>query len=135
MVSNSSIKISVLLFYRRLSTPFTKVFYVATWIGIGYNICFAIWFVLVTTFLCDPIDAAWNRFKLHWIQTHHYNCSIEATLVPLSSALNTIGDLYATVLPLLLIVRLKLPLSQRLSLYGLFALGFLYVRPFFFHCH
>ena len=34
----SAVKISILLFYRRLSVTFSNRFLWATWIGIGYNI-------------------------------------------------------------------------------------------------
>jgi hypothetical protein len=34
-----AVKISLLLFYRRLSVTFSSLFLWATWIGISYNIC------------------------------------------------------------------------------------------------
>ncbi|EXJ86366.1 hypothetical protein A1O3_03317 [Capronia epimyces CBS 606.96] len=121
------IKISVLLFYRRLSVKFSKLFLVATWAGIVYNILYLLAFGLALLLLCDPIYAYWKEFDITWAASHKYRCSSENVALPASAGFSVLGDFYSTLLPLLLIFHLDLPFRQKVALYGLFALGFLAV--------
>lgn len=101
-------------------------FRVATWIGILYNICYALGFGLALGLICRPIDAYWNQFSPQWLKAGNtFHCGKEEISLPLSGALSVVGDLYGTVLPLLLVWHLKLPQVKKLALYALFALGFL----------
>lgn len=119
------VKISVLLFYRRLSVQFTRTFLIATWIGIIYNVCYFITFGVVLLRLCTPISAYWTRFEPDWAATHSFRCNSEAASLPTSSALSVVGDVYSTALPFALIWNLKLPARQKVALYALFSVGLL----------
>ncbi|RVX69112.1 hypothetical protein B0A52_06825 [Exophiala mesophila] len=119
------VKISVLLFYRRLSVKFTRAFLVATWIGIVYNICYFITFGVILLRLCTPVHAYWMRFEQDWAATHSFRCNSEAASLPISSALSVVGDVYSTALPFALIWNLKLPRRQKVALYALFSVGLL----------
>jgi hypothetical protein len=126
VLASSSIKISILLFYKRLSDPFPLSFRVATWIGIIYNVGYALGFGLALALICHPIDAYWNAFSPEWvIAGHKYQCGREEISLPMSGALSVVGDFYSTVLPLVLVWHLKLSRRKKLALYVLFALGFL----------
>jgi hypothetical protein len=125
VLAGTAIKISVLLFYRRLSVKFKKGFLVATWVGIVYNVLYLLAFTMTLLLICRPVDAYWNSFSRKWAATHHFHCTREGASIPARVGLNVLGDFYSTLLPLVLIFGLKLPLKQKLSLYGLFALGFL----------
>lgn len=124
-----SVKISVLLFYRRLSSGFTRGFFIATWIGIAYNVAYLVTFVILIGVACRPISAYWMQVNLvgGWALTHKFTCIDEHTALPLSGVLSLVGDLYATLLPCILIFKLDLPRQQKLALYPLFLLGFLVV--------
>jgi hypothetical protein len=124
-----SVKISVMLFYRRLSSGFSRGFFIATWIGIAYNVAYLVTFVTLIGVACRPISAYWMQVDLveGWALTHKFTCIDEHTALPLSGALSLVGDLYATLLPCILIFRLDLPRRQKLTLYPLFLLGFLVV--------
>ncbi|OAP60014.1 hypothetical protein AYL99_05016 [Fonsecaea erecta] len=121
------IKTSVLLFYRRLSVKFSRAFLIATWIGIIYNILYFLSFGLTLLLLCNPIHSYWDGFNPLWAATHHFHCGSESVALPASSAFSVAGDLYSTLLPLILVYHLELPRRQKIALYALFALGFMAV--------
>ncbi|KAG9777535.1 hypothetical protein ABEF93_000394 [Exophiala dermatitidis] len=125
VVAATLIKISVLLFYRRLSVKFSRIFLVATWLGIVYNVLYLAGFGLTLLLICDPVRAYWKQFDFSWAASTSYKCGAENVALPASAGLSVLGDLYSTLLPLLLIFNLDLPLRQKAALYSLFALGFL----------
>lgn len=127
VISTSTAKMSVLLFYRRISAKFSKAFMIATWIGIIYNLLYMVAFCLVLLLLCTPISAYWNSFDPVWAQTHHHKCGKENIELPLSGVFSVIGDFYAAVLPMLVILQLDLPRRQKWGLYALFSFAFLVV--------
>ena len=125
--SLSATKISVLLFYRRLSVSFSRSFMIATWVGIVYNVLYLAGFCLTLLLLCRPVNAYWDAFDAEWAASHSYSCGSEQISLPLAGALSVIGDFYSALLPMLVIMNLDLPRRQKLSLYGLFSLAFLVV--------
>ncbi|KEF61949.1 uncharacterized protein A1O9_03521 [Exophiala aquamarina CBS 119918] len=120
-------KISVLLFYRRLSVKFSKAFLIATWVGIVYNVVYMLAFFMTLLLICDPVYAYWQSFDPVWATTHEFRCNTEGLSLPASAGLSVLGDLYSTLIPVFLIYNLDLPRRQKLALYSLFALGFLAV--------
>lgn len=127
MIATCSVKISILLFYRRLSSSFSRGFFIATWIGIAYNVAYLVTFVLVIALTCRPIKACWLQLDPEWATTHKFTCTNEHISLPTSVALSVLGDFYSALLPCILILKLDLPRRQKLALYPLFLLGFLAV--------
>lgn len=125
LIATCSIKISVLLFYRRISASFKKTFVVAVWAGIVYNLGYLVAFLLDVGLICRPFKAYWMQFSPTWLETHKYKCGNEGYSLPFSAGLSVVGDFYTTALPLLLIVNLDLPRRQKAALYPLFGLGFM----------
>lgn len=125
VLAGTSIRISVLLFYRRLSVKFPRGFLIATWVGIVYMVLYVLAFTLTLLLICQPTDSYWNSFTPNWAATHKFHCADQSVSIPSAVGLSVLGDFYTTSLPLLLIFRLKLPLKQKLALYSLFALGYL----------
>jgi hypothetical protein len=126
ILSSSSIKITILLFYKRLSAPFTSAFRIATGIGILFHVGYAVSQCMVMFLICRPYDSYWNQFSLVWLtQGHKWHCAREDISLPISGVLSVIGDLYSTVLPLLLVSHLQMNFRKKLALFALFALGFL----------
>lgn len=124
----SAVKISILLFYRRLSVTFSKTFLIATWVGIAYQVIYSLIFFCLLAAIFKPLDSYWLSFDPTWAATHKYRAVLnEKISVPLSAALSVVGDFYSTALPLLLVTFLDLPRRQKWALYGLFAIGFLVV--------
>ncbi|KAK5065307.1 hypothetical protein LTR84_001145 [Exophiala bonariae] len=127
VIASTFVKISVLLFYRRLSVKFSKIFLIATWVGIVYNLVYMAGFGMALLLICDPVYAYWQSFDRLWASSHKFRCRTEGTSLPVSGGLSVLGDLYSTLLPVFLVYYLDLPRRQKFALYGLFALGFLSV--------
>lgn len=127
VTASTFVKISVLLFYRRLSVKFSKLFLIATWVGIIYNLVYMAGFGMALLLICDPVYAYWQSFDPVWASTHKFRCQTEGTSLPISGGLSVLGDLYSTLLPVFLVYYLDIPPRQKFALYGLFALGFLSV--------
>ncbi|KAH8892476.1 hypothetical protein GQ53DRAFT_604126, partial [Thozetella sp. PMI_491] len=108
------IKISLLLqYYRIFSHHMRRITLIA--MGIIGMWCTAL--VLTSIFSCTPIEGFWNK-------------DIEARCIPqipqwyINAAGNIATDLFIFALPIPVLWKLKLPLSQRLSLVGVFGIGF-----------
>ena len=125
LISTCSIKISVLLFYRRLSVSFSKSFVIAVWVGITFNVLYLAAFLLTIGLECRPAKAYWMQFNPSWRASHKFTCGNEGYSLPASAILSVIGDFYSTALPLMLIVNLDLPRRQKMALVPLFAIGFM----------
>lgn len=119
----SSVKISVLLFYRRLSVSFNRSFIIAVWIGIVYNVLYCLAFVLALCLLYRPLQAYWLTFDPVYYVKGDWSSGREEIAVPLSALFSVTGDAYATILPLILVHGLSLPRRQKWALYALFSLG------------
>lgn len=103
-----------------------RIFFIATWIGIVYNVlyCTTAWMVLALQ--CRPSSAYWASFSTAWLEAGHtYTCADEQAILPASAIMSVIGDFYTTMLPLLLIRYLEIPKNRKIVLYPLFTLGFL----------
>ncbi|KAK7402916.1 hypothetical protein QQX98_011314 [Neonectria punicea] len=86
--------------------------------------------VLVTSLIFIFLIVLWtqcNPMKAYWTLTGHEDCSAEGPPV-LSQAITTVAtDLLVCALPLPTLLKLKLPLSQRIALIVLFSLGIVVV--------
>ena len=126
LYSTTAIKISVLLFYRRLSVSFNKPFYWAVWAGIIYNVAQVVAFSIALLAICQPVSAYWMSFSIPWLIQHHGNrhCSYEGASLTASGIVSIFGDLYAALLPSMLIMKLQMPRRQKVALTLLFAVGY-----------
>lgn len=129
LITTGIIKISILLYYRRLSGSFSPKFKIASWVGIWYNIAFMVGFLCVGMLYCRPLAAYWLQFDLQWVsEGHTWSCPVDQRLsLPVSGALSVVGDFYSTLLPLCLVYTLNMPKRQKRALYLLFVFGFLVV--------
>lgn len=125
-VGSGLIKISILLFYRRLSTrAISSAFRWATWISIGLIASYTIAFSLVPIFLCNPISAFWEQVDLvNIFGEYKYKCLNEGADVFAAGVLSTVQDLLTAVLPTFLYWNLQMPFRQKLALFGIFAMGY-----------
>lgn len=126
LYATGAIKISVLLFYRRLSVSFNRPFFWAVWAGIAYNIVTTLGFSIALLTICQPTAAYWLSFNLTWLAEHGGNrhCIYEGIPLTLSGVFSVMGDLYAALLPSLLIYRLQMPARQKWIVTLLFAVGY-----------
>ncbi|KAH6989350.1 hypothetical protein BKA56DRAFT_253062 [Ilyonectria sp. MPI-CAGE-AT-0026] len=86
--------------------------------------------VLVTSLIFIFLIVLWtqcNPMKSYWTLTGHEDCALEGPPV-LGQAITTVAtDLLVCALPLPTLLKLKLPLSQRIALIVLFSLGIVVV--------
>ena len=120
------IKISILLFYRRLSSrAVSSTFRWATWITIGFIVAYSVAFILVPIFGCNPISAFWDQINVVKIaQGYKYHCFNEGADVFAAGVISAAQDLITAMLPTLLYWNLHLPLRQKIALFGIFAIGY-----------
>ena len=111
----TTIKLSILLFYRRLfpSPTFQRVALTIAFINILW------WFgSLLTAFLhCRPFAYYWNKSIVHG------HCANDNVVGYSVTATELVTDLIVLVLPIPWLLRLKLTPSQRVGVIGLFFLG------------
>lgn len=127
-LSSGLIKVSVLLFYRRLSaravTSTSRWIIHATMFSIfGYTVAFSI----VPIFACSPISAFWNQVDFgRTLQAggYHYNCINEGADLLANGIISTVQDFIAALLPTLLCWRLQITIRQKIALYSVFAFSY-----------
>ena len=133
-LSSGLIKMSVLLFYRRLSSravsPTFRSLLQITWI----TVCiYTIAFVLIPLFACRPITAFWDQVDVKKTAAaaggggYQYTCINEGAGIVASGVASTIQDFVVAFLPTLLCWNLHLPVRQKVALYGVFGVGYLTV--------
>ncbi|KFZ01664.1 hypothetical protein V500_00660 [Pseudogymnoascus sp. VKM F-4518 (FW-2643)] len=113
-------KLSILLFYTRLSTVGIRTpFDYAVWGTIVFVILYIISFSISVITACNPVRGFWDI-------TIPHHCDEQRKFEMAAAVVNIIVDLVVILLPLPTVWRLKLPRRQRWALSGVFMLGFLY---------
>ncbi|KAL3482502.1 hypothetical protein BJX99DRAFT_243088 [Aspergillus californicus] len=107
-------KVSMVLLYLRLFP--TRTYRIILLIVLTLIICAGIYMVLGTLLICLPVNAFWD-FDIE------HTCTSRAVVWYLTAGLQITGDLILVVLPMPQLVRLQIPLRQKLCLMLIFALG------------
>lgn len=125
-VGSGLIKISILLFYRRLSDrAISNTFRWATWISIGFIAAYSIAFALIPIFMCKPIAAFWEQVDFVKVTTgYKYKCLNEGADVFTAGVISVVQDLLTAMLPTFLYWNLRVPFQQKVALFGIFAIGY-----------
>ena len=124
-LATSFTKLSVLLFYRRMTSGTNPSKFVTI---VRFAIIFqAIWtfvFTVILCLTCHPLEDYWLRNKpsIHYGDPVH--CLNEDIYWPLSAVISFLTDFMATLLPGWFVFQLHLPKKQKNSLYAVFSLGF-----------
>lgn len=119
------IKISVLLFYRRLSQrTVSRFFYWITWFTIGFVVVYTVAFILYSILACQPLSDYWDQVDVVKLAAgYKYNCLDEGASILIAGINSAVQDFAATLLPTLLYWNLKLPIRQKIALFGFFSIG------------
>lgn len=112
-------KISILFFYLRIFPK--KSFKISVYITMAVTFAYMMIFDFMLIFQCRPISLAWTN----WDHSVPGKCIFLPTIAWSSAAINLLLDIVTIGLPLPEIIALKLPVSQKVPLLGLFLLGFL----------
>ncbi|KEF54305.1 uncharacterized protein A1O9_09471 [Exophiala aquamarina CBS 119918] len=112
--ANGMTKISLVLLYLRIFP--SRIFKMISWGVIAFVICYCTAAVCTSIWQCDPIEKAWRK-------TLPGHCIKIGILWYVNSVFTLLADLMLIILPMNQIVRLKLPLSQKIGLAFVFSLG------------
>ncbi|KAJ4363637.1 hypothetical protein N0V83_009933 [Neocucurbitaria cava] len=125
-LSAGLIRLSVLLFYRRLSSrAVSPAFRWTMRLTIAIvGICMGL-FIFLPIFMCSPISAFWDQTDFTKVATNYkYKCLYEGADVVAAGIISTLQDLVVASLPTLLCWNLQMPFRQKLALYGIFAISY-----------
>jgi hypothetical protein len=126
--SAALIKISILLFYRRLvAGTVSRTFVWAVYATIFSVVAYVITFETTLMSGCRPINAFWNEVDPFWreLNVGKYFCLDEVSTLYGANITSIVQDFLACGMPLLLFWKLQLPIRQKILLGGIFGVGFL----------
>jgi hypothetical protein len=109
-------KISILLFYKRLSPA--KWFHTLIWTLVGIVVIYVVVYDLLSIFGCKPIAASWD-LRL----APAAKCVDLLTKYMALSVLNIIIDIFTLILPIPVVVPLQMSWRQKISIILVFATG------------
>ncbi|XP_014556395.1 hypothetical protein COCVIDRAFT_99992 [Bipolaris victoriae FI3] len=110
LLSTTLIKISILLFYRRLTGSSTTRFIYLVWVCIAACILYFFTFIILIFFTCS-------------VAVGRKDCAEEGPFIVSVTAVSTVQDLVICLLPAILIYKLQMPKRQKLAVCGIFGLG------------
>ncbi|KAI1503409.1 hypothetical protein F5X99DRAFT_375153 [Biscogniauxia marginata] len=111
------IKLSVLLFYRRIFS--ISAFRTANNVFLGLTVAWGIAFTLVVAFQCLPVSNIWNKFEIEY-----GNSCIQVQPFYLALAISDVLlDVSICIMPIQHVRRLQMPLRQRIAVASIFLLG------------
>jgi hypothetical protein len=124
LLNNAVCKISILLVYRQISARSqNRLFIKLTWAAIGFTIYYMVGFLLELFFVCRPLVSYWKSYNPTY--KDKYTCGSEQAPVVAQAAVSVFSDVYASVLPVLLVRKLQITRRQRIGMYALFSGGLL----------
>ncbi len=119
---NACTKISILLVYRKISSgSHSRWFIRLTGAAIAFTVVYTVALALELMLVCRPLSAYWLSYNPQYDDS--FTCGDEHVPILLGAAASVFSDVYASVLPMLLMRTLRLTARQRLGLYALFSAG------------
>lgn len=127
IVATSLIKISILVFYRRMAfQSLSKPFLLALRLAIASVLAYMVAFFCVLWTVCRPYDAFWKQVNIDWLRAgNKYQCIDEGGYLLAGTAITVAQDFITATLPLTLFWKLQISKRQKIALAGIFALGYL----------
>ncbi|KAF2163705.1 hypothetical protein M409DRAFT_68300 [Zasmidium cellare ATCC 36951] len=113
-----TIKIAILCTYLRIFP--TRTFRVVVFVAIGFNVAYAITFIIITIFQCNPVSLAWT----HWDETHPGTCNNVNAQSWASAIINIVLDLVVVGLPMPVLWNMNLNTRKKLLVMLMFGVGF-----------
>ena len=99
----------------------SKFLLYACWAGIAFTAVYGIVFVTILCTTCKPLDAFWLSYNPQYQEPHV--CDGPNPGPPVSGAMSVFSDLYAVVLPYLVVQKLRISKRQKYALYAVFGFG------------
>jgi hypothetical protein len=128
LVTTSTTKISILLFYRRLaSNTISKGFLWSVYAAIAFVAIYWVVFTLNLYLGCRPFRAFWMEADMEWsaLNAGKFHCFNEGNNLIAAAVVSGVQDFIACGMPSILFWKTKLPRRQKIALGVLFGVGFL----------
>lgn len=126
LTSTATTKISILLFYRRLSSgTVSNGFIYSVYAAIAFVVVYYFIFMITLLAGCHPVEAFWLQVNL--LSSMKYHCIDEAANMIAAAAISVVQDFLACGIPMVLFWKLQLPFRQKFALGAIFGVGFLSV--------
>lgn len=123
VISTTLIKVSILLFYRRLTGSLKSLFVYSIWGMIFFCVVPSIIFVFLIIFTCTPVVGNFRLFDIAWRIKHELECRDEGAIIVTCAIIGTIQDLFVCILPAILVWDLKMSKRQKIAVCGIFGVG------------
>lgn len=121
-ISTCLTKISILLFYRRLTIrSHSSTMQNAIYAAIVFTILYFFTFLIGLLFICVPTSATWTAMDV--FSSKVYKCHSRQVADILHGAFGMITDIYVLAIPNLVVMNMQLPRKQKLMLYAMFSCG------------
>jgi hypothetical protein len=119
-------KISILLFYRRLTERVSTRFQWMLNGVIAFVACCCIAGFITMLVGCRPIHAYWMQVDPVWLaeNTGKFTCYDEAAYIVFIATISMITDFLVCILPMSLFLRLQMNWKRKLALVAIFGVGF-----------
>ncbi|KAK7424485.1 hypothetical protein QQX98_000450 [Neonectria punicea] len=116
-----AIKVALVLFYKRLAAPGTKL---QTIYSVTLGLLAASWAVIFfhIIFQCFPHDKRWSQDPTYQCDPANANINYWITIL-----MNIISDVIIISLPITMVLKLQMKMKQKLGVAAIFALGFFVV--------
>jgi hypothetical protein len=126
LLASIGVKISILLFIKRMIVRTSRRWlYWTIWFTIAFVALTNITYLIIIWIECIPLNAWWDRMDINWTLSHKFECWGEATSAISSGAFNLYHDFMVASLPIFVLWDLQIPISKKVSIMALFALGYL----------
>ncbi|KAF2721800.1 hypothetical protein K431DRAFT_63989 [Polychaeton citri CBS 116435] len=113
-------RISLLcLYYRLVQDSGIRWFRWALHLTLAYLVAICVMFVFLVIFGCVPVEAYWN-----FPPNNSARCLNEGTITVTAGVLNCVSDFLVATLPIPIVMRLRMPLRQRVGVCILLSLGY-----------
>lgn len=126
VVSTGLIKMSVLLFYRRIvDRSISRTFIIINWTCIATFAASIVIFLFLPFVACTPLSAFWDQVNPALRKNMYpHKCVNEGAHLLAATIISCIQDFIATTIPASLWRKITLPTRQKVALAGVFAIGY-----------
>jgi len=95
---------------------------IAIWTAIGFTIAYSFALMLALILNCRPTEAYWRSLDPEWQED--YTCAKTTAFNILAPVLSVVSDVYAVLLPCMMVQRLELAKRQKTLLNTVFGISF-----------
>ncbi|KAI4250642.1 MAG: hypothetical protein L6R42_008701, partial [Xanthoria sp. 1 TBL-2021] len=121
------IKLSILLFYRRIFTMHRRAFQIAFYVLGTYTLLLTIATFIVFLLQCVPISLFWDiAYRIEGVRPPHLakgHCLPQQGQIIPTLIANTLSDVALMILPAIGLRNLSLPTAKKIGLFFVFSLG------------